>query len=97
MGTWGYFKIESEVKDEIEFKKGCIFDNTEYRIFRVEPEMYAEQFEKLILEFGRPLNTFKDFDDFEIWLVKDKKLNVTNAGFNFLENFTELKKRYEER
>lgn len=96
MGTWNYFKIESEFKDRINLgKNGEFLDNTEYRIFRVDPEMYQEDFEKLLLEFGRPLNTFKDFDDFEIWLVKDKKLNVTDAEFNFIENYTSLKKRHE--
>lgn len=97
MGTWGYFKVESEIEDKIDLGDGKFFDNTESRIFRINPEMYEEQFEKLILEFGRPLNESKDFDDFEIWLIKDKKLDVTTAEFNFLENFTNLKKRYSER
>lgn len=95
MGTWQYFKIESEIKDKIDLRNGQFFDNTEYRIFRVEPEMYQEDFEKLLLEFGRPLNTLKDFDEFEIWLVKDKKLNVTDAEFNFIQNYSDLKKRTE--
>jgi hypothetical protein len=93
MGTYGYFKIESEVEDKIDLGGDGVFDNTEFRIFRVDPEMYEEDFEKLLLEFGRPLNTSTDFADFQIWLIKDKKLNVTTAEFNFLQNYTELKAR----
>jgi hypothetical protein len=91
MGTWGYFKIESEIKDKIDLKNGQFFDNTPSRIFRVEPEMYQEEFEKLVLEFGKPINTNEEFDDFEIWLIKDKQMNVTTADFNFIENYTALK------
>lgn len=93
MSKFKYFKIESEVEDKIDLGGDGVFDNTESRIFRVPYEMYQDQFESLILEFGRPINTSVDFDNFEIWLVKNKKLDVTTAEFNFLENYTELKAR----
>lgn len=95
MSTFGYFKIQSEIENKIDLGKGQVFDNTEWRIFHIEPEIYEEEFEALVLEFGKPINTFQDFDDFEIWLVKDKKLNVRSIGYNFIENYTDLKKRQE--
>ena len=90
MSSFGYFKIQSEIEEKIDLGHGKFLDNTEWRIFHVEPEMYEEEFEALVLEFGKPINTFQDFDDFEMWLVREKKLNVTTAEYNFIDNYTDL-------
>ena len=94
MGKFQYFKIRSEVEDNLDLGADGLFDNTEEHIIRISQEMYQEDFEKLLIEFGRPLNQLEDFDTFIIWLTNDKKITAEYVEFNFIQNYSELKVRH---
>lgn len=93
MSKFSYFKIESEIEEKIDLGSDGLIDNTYNRIFYIKPEMYADDFNKLQIEFGKPLNSFKDFDDFQIWLGRIKNLDVESIEFDFVDNYTRLTER----
>lgn len=87
MGTYRYFRIISNDK---EFVHG--FDLTDEWIITIDKEMYKEDFEKLIKEFGIELNDLSDIDEFCIWLQRKKQLNAYAIDICFVNN-PELKDR----
>lgn len=81
MGTYSYFRIISNDK---RFDHG--FDLTDEWIIKINKEMYKDDFEKLIHEFGVEINDLSDVDNFCIWLLTKKEISAYAIDICFVNN-----------
>lgn len=89
MGKYSFFKIKGEIEENIDLGDDTL-DNTPEYILHVETPMYADEFESLVISFGRPMNTQDDFDQFIMWLNK-KSIKADYTDFYFIDNYNEAK------
>lgn len=94
MSKFGYFKLQSEIDGSTKIGEE-VFDFTDQWIIKVDPEMYEYQFEKLLLEYGKPINDTAICWDFINWLYKEKGIEAGTAEYNWVDNYTELIERKE--
>lgn len=94
MSSFSYFKIQSEIPNITKIE-GETFDFTDSFIIHFDKELYDYQFEQLLLDYGKPINTYAGCWDFLTWLRVKKDIKADTVEFNWIENHSELVARIE--